>query len=280
MAKTVGFQGLRGAYSELAILKHFGKKTALSLKPLPSFTDVFTAVAKARIQHALIPVENSLAGMIHENFDHLARFPVSIVGEEILQIEHCLLVPSGTRLQSIERVISHPQALAQCAEYLQEQGYAPEAFFDTAGAAQHLAEVMPAKTAAIASVQAAKLYGLTVAARNIADRGENFTRFMHVQPLRSRRPVASEGKGRILSLLLLHSGEGFARIGPLCGILQSLGIDLVHCEARPTKDAAWNYFYFLELAAGPEHPAWGIALKALASMTRTLKVLGSYRSQR
>jgi prephenate dehydratase len=280
MARIVGFQGLPGAYSELAIQQYFGRKAALRLKPLPAFEAVFTELTKGRITDALLPVENSLAGTIHENFDHLARFPVQISGEAILRIQHCLLIPPGTRPSEVTTVISHPQALAQCAQFLRERGLSPQNFFDTAGAAEHLGQQKPMKTAAIASLQAARLYGLKVMARDIADRGENYTRFLHIQKQSKKQEKKSRKGGRTLSLILLYSGEGFARIGPLCGILQSLGIELVHCEARPTKDAAWTYYYFLEVAAGPEHPAWELALKTLASMTRTLKVLGSYTSQR
>ncbi len=280
MARIVGFQGMPGAYSELAIMQYFGKKAALRFKPLPAFEAVFTELTKGRITDALLPVENSLAGTIHENFDHLARFPVQIAGEAILRIQHCLLIPAGTRASEVTTVISHPQALAQCAQYLRERGLTPQNFFDTAGAAEHLGQHKPAKTAAIASLRAAKLYGLKVMARDIADRGENYTRFLHIQKQTKKVEKKPLKGGRTLSLILLYSGEGFARIGPLCGILQSLGIELVHCEARPTKDAAWTYYYFLEVAAGPEHPAWDLALKTLASMTRTLKVLGSYVSQR
>jgi prephenate dehydratase len=280
MARIVGFQGLPGAYSELAIMQYFGKKAALRFKPLPAFEAVFTELTKGRITDALLPVENSLAGTIHENFDHLARFPVQIAGEAILRIQHCLLIPPGTRATDVTTVISHPQALAQCAQYMRERGLTPQTFFDTAGAAEHLGQHKPAKTAAIANLQAAKLYGLKVMARDIADRGENYTRFLHIQKQTKKTEKQKLKGGRMMSLILLYSGEGFARIGPLCGILQSLGIELVHCEARPTKDAAWTYYYFLEVAAGPEHPAWDLALKTLASMTRTLKVLGSYVSQR
>jgi len=280
MAITVGFQGLRGAYSELATLKYFGPRTKLTLKPLPDFEAVFQALAKGQISDALLPFENSLAGTIHENFDHLARFPVAIAGEHILRIQHCLLIPSGHSAKNVTQVISHPQALAQCSEYLDGHKLKPLPFFDTAGAAQHVAKALPEGTAAIASEKAAELYGLKIAAKNIADRGENFTRFLHLR--KPGVPMRTPGKveGRTLSLVLLHSGEGFSRIGPLCGILQSLGIELVHCEARPTKDSAWTYYYFLEIAAGPKHPSWPLALKTLAAMTRTLKVLGSYQSTR
>jgi prephenate dehydratase len=277
--RVVGFQGLRGAYSEMAIHQHFGSE-GLKVKPLPSFEAAFTALSEARLSDILLPFENSLAGMIHENYDHLARFPVTIVGETVLEIQHCLLLPPRSRLDEIHTVISHPQALAQCSEYIRRQGWTAQNFFDTAGAAEHLGQAKTPGVAAIASAQAAKLYGLKVGARQIADRGENFTRFLHLRRPARKTVALPEGPGRVLSLLLLQAGEGFGRIGPLCGILQSLGIELNHCEARPTKDAAWTYYYYLELAAGPTHPSWELALQTLSSLTRTLKVLGSYRAKR
>ncbi len=277
--RVVGFQGLRGAYSEMAIHQHFGRE-GLKVKPIPSFEAAFKALSESRLNDILLPFENSLAGMIHENYDHLARFPVAIFGETILEIQHCLLLPPGGRVEDVHTVISHPQALAQCSEYIRKQAWTAQSFFDTAGAAEHLGQVKSPGWAAIASAQAAKLYGLKIAARHIADRGENFTRFLHLRRPSKKAVSPPHGSGRVLSLLLLQAGEGFGRIGPLCGILQSLGIELNHCEARPTKDAAWTYYYYLELAAGPEHPSWNLALQTLGALTRTLKVLGTYRSKR
>ncbi len=279
--RRVGFQGLRGAYSEMAIHQHFAGVEVVA-KAYPSFEAVFMALNEARIHDALLPFENSLAGMIHENYDHLARFPVTLVGEAILQVQHCLLLPKGHKLKDVKTVLSHPQALAQCSQYLAKQGWTPRNYFDTAGAAAFLAEQPQSGFAAIASETAAKLYGLEIAAKQIADRGHNYTRFLHLKALRKKtsKPSIPEGPGRLFSLLLLRAGAGFGRIGPLCGILQSLGIELVHCEARPTKDKAWSYYYFLELAAGPEHPSWKLALDTLTALTPSWKYLGSYRSSR
>jgi prephenate dehydratase len=220
--------------------------------------------------------------MIHENYDHLARFNVSIVGETILEIQHCLLLPEGQKLKDIRTVISHPQALAQCSNYIASQKWVAQPYFDTAGAAEYLAREPQIGVAAIASEQAAKLYKLKIVAKHIADRGQNFTRFLHLQKLKKTRKsrISPASEGRLLSLFLLQAGAGFGRIGPLCGILQSLGIELVHCEARPTKDQAWSYYYYLELAAGPDHPSWDLALETLNSLTRTWKYLGTYPSTR
>ena len=282
MAHLIGFQGLRGAYSELAILQYFGKKMGAKVKPLPSFDAVFAELHSQKISDALLPFENSLAGTVHDNYDLIARYQVMIMGETILKIQHCLVGPVSLRLEQVKTVISHPQALAQCSGYLKDKKFAVQNYYDTAGAAMDLSQKNLPNTAAVASEQAARLYGLQVLARHIADRGENYTRFLHLKK-RKNKPSgfpSPDRKGRVLSLLLVHSGAGFARIAPLCGILQSLGIELVHCEARPTKDAAWTYNYYLEIAAGPDHPSWNTALMTLRAMTRFLEVLGTYPSER
>lgn len=288
--RKVGFQGMRGAYSELAIERYFGPSALKDVKPLPSFEKVFEELVGERIHDALLPVENSLAGSIHENFDHLATFPVEILGETILRIEHCLLAPKGTNIASIREVMSHPQALAQCGAFLKRNKFIPQVFFDTAGAAEQLAKFPEPGRAVIASEQAAKLYGLKILSREVADRGENFTRFLHLRKSRGKRGHSKSKEHltsrhvrrdeRWMTLLLLGGEEGFVRIGQICGILQSLGIELVHCEARPTKEAAWTYNYYLEIVADSSHPGWDMALKTLCILSSKVKVLGTYQSTR
>ncbi len=278
--RKVGFQGMRGAYSEMAILQAFGSDGARPC-PYPSFEAVYSALAAGSVQDALLPFENSVAGMIHENFDLLDLFPVEIVAEEILEVQHCLLVLPSTKISSIRTVLSHPQALAQCARFLKDKAWEARPFFDTAGAAQHLAEMQPAHTAVIASAQAAKLYGLTIASRTIADKSENLTRFLHLrrQGKRASAPISRKGR-RTLSTLLLRSDLGFSRIISLSSLLQGMGLTPVHCEARPSRAGAWSYSYFLELEGGPEHPQWQAAIEAAKALSQSVKVLGTYQSKR
>ncbi len=275
--KIIAFQGLRGAYSELAIEAHFaGPSMTVVPLPLPSFDAVFASLITGQADAALLPFENSLAGMIHENFDLLARREVEIVGEHILAVQHCLLTAPGMKQADIDTVISHPQALAQCANFIRQNGWKPEAFFDTAGAAAHLARERPSGTAAIASSQAARLYQLEIAATGIADQGENLTRFLHLEK-KGSRVFESGGKGRAVSLLLvrLHAAEP-----GLTQLLKECELEVLHCEARPTKEAAWTYYYFLEVAAHPGHPAWPEALDRLQRKAQSVRVMGSYYSQR
>lgn len=278
--RSVGFQGLRGAYSEMAILQAF-EGQSVRPKAFPSFDAVFAALTEGSIPDALLPIENSMAGLIHENLDGLDNYPVHIVGEEIFRVQHCLLVLPGTSLRSLRTVISHPQALAQCGQFLRKKGLEPRSFFDTAGAAQFLAAEKPPAMAAIASAQAAKLYGLEMASQSIADSSDNLTRFLHLKRQGARIPKTQAGdKERRLSMLALRLPGGFPRLVALSQLLQSFGLPTVHCEARPSREEPWQYVYFLEIAGGPEHPQWKAALAALGPCVLGLKVLGSYGSNR
>lgn len=273
--RVIGFQGLLGAYSHMAIEQYFGN-AAYQLCPLPTFEAVYEALIQGNISDALLPFENSLAGMIHENLDLLVRYPVQVRGEQIQSIAHCILLAAGQELSAVRRVISHPQALAQCAAFLRARGIRPENFFDTAGAAAHLAAHPQEDTAAIASERAAQLYGLEIAVRGIADRGDNLTRFYHL----SRASTAletREKKSHTLSLLVV---QGPAGIGPLASLCSGMGIRLVQCEARPIRVKAWNYEYFCEIEASPSLPVWTELLAALEAEGYQLAWKGSYESDR
>lgn len=268
----VGFQGVRGAYSEMAVAKYFQGRD-FELEPRPKFEDVYQDLTSGRTSDAILPFENSIAGMVHENFDLIERYPVFISGEIVLPIEHCLLIKSGGSLASVKRVISHPQALAQCSAYLQKQGWKAEDYYDTAGAAEALASEAPSDRAAIASAGAAQLYGLEIAARGISDRPQNLTRFYHVS-LQQRAPSPRASAG-LSTLLLLRAS---AKLGPICRAFDQSGIEVVHAEARPNKDEPWRYRVFIEVQASDLHPQWKAALSRLEA--NEVRVLGSYLSSR
>ena len=155
----VAFQGEAGAYSEQAVFGYFGSVETL---PCESFDDVFDAVISARCDMALIPIENSLAGSIHQNYDLLLQHNLHIVGEYFLRVQHCLIAMPGVKKKDIRKAISHPQALGQCAGYLRGHGIRAEQVYDTAGSVKMLKESGARDTAAIASRRAAELYGLQI----------------------------------------------------------------------------------------------------------------------
>src|SRR3954470_16263622 len=178
------FQGVHGAYSELASKQLLGPRT--KTVPCESFEDVFDAVAKGKAERGILPIENSLAGSIHQNYDLLLARDLHIVGETHLKVEHVLMCHPATSLKALTQVRSHPQALAQCSRFFAEsKRIKPVVFFDTAGAAESLVKEAPAHIGAIASAYAAELYGLKILRRNLQNHADNFTRFLAV----ARRPL-------------------------------------------------------------------------------------------
>ena len=171
----IAFQGEPGAYSEQAVFNYFGD---VETQPSESFDVVFAEVASGMCEAGLIPIENSLAGSIHQNYDLLLRHDLYIVGEYLLRVQHCLIALPDVKKSEIKKAISHPQALGQCAGYLRSLGIKPESVYDTAGSVKMLKESGARDTAAIASRRAAELYGMQVLEEGIEDNAENFTRFL------------------------------------------------------------------------------------------------------
>ncbi|GAB6876831.1 prephenate dehydratase [Thermaerobacter litoralis] len=175
----VAFQGERGAFSEVAVRAYFGPDA--EPVPCPAFADAFDRLVAGAVAAAMLPVENSYAGDVGEVYDLLRRYPVRVRGELQLPVRHCLLALPGTRLGDLRAVRSHPQALAQCREFLHRHGLIAEPVYDTAAAARQVAEAGRRDLAAIASHQAAAYYGLEVLAEDIQDSAGNVTRFFHLE---------------------------------------------------------------------------------------------------
>ncbi len=173
----VAYQGEPGAYSEQALFEYFGK---VDTQPCESFDMVFDSVVSGGCDAGMIPIENSIAGRIHENHGLLAHHTLNIIGEHVLRIRHCLIVNPGVTIPEIKRAMSHPQALAQCARYLQGQGIQAEPAYDTAGSVKLLKESGARDTAAIASRRAAEIYGMQILEEGIEDNPQNYTRFLAI----------------------------------------------------------------------------------------------------
>src|SRR5215213_7187223 len=173
----IAFQGEPGAYSEQAVFNYFGDVETL---PSESFDRVFNAVVTGACDKGLIPIENSLAGSIHQNYDLLLRHDLHIVGEYLLRVQHCLIVLPAVKKEDIRKVISHPQALGQCAAYLRGLGVKTESVYDTAGSVKLLKESGERTTAAIASRRAAELYEMQILEEGVEDNAENYTRFLAI----------------------------------------------------------------------------------------------------
>lgn len=175
----VAFQGERGAFSEVAVLAYFGP--GAEPVPCPAFADAFDRLVAGAVAAAMLPVENSYAGDVGEVYDLLRRHPVRVRGELQLPVRHCLMALPGTRLEDLRVVRSHPQALAQCRDFLHRRGLLAEPTYDTAAAARQVAEAGRRDLGAIAARPAAHHYGLTILAEDVQDAAGNMTRFYHLE---------------------------------------------------------------------------------------------------
>ncbi|SEU19859.1 prephenate dehydratase [Stigmatella erecta] len=264
----IAFQGERGAYGEQATRALFGP--GVEAVPVSSFRAVFEAVTAGQVDGGVVPVENVLAGSVTENVDLLLEFALSITGELALPIRHCLLAPPGTALEGLERALSHPQALAQCATFLRQRGITPVAEADTAGSARRVAERAPPRTAAIASRAAAELYGLEVLLEGIEDAPGNHTRFVAMGAVPPRPGPRS--KTAVAFTLENHPGT----LHRVLGVFATRGVSILRMESRPRR-RPWEYVFCLDLEGAQEEPGLATALDEAARLCQSFRVLGSYR---
>jgi prephenate dehydratase len=265
----VAYQGEPGAYGEEAVVRHFGDEVA----PVPktSFAEVFDAVASGATDHGLIPIENSQAGSISEVYDLLRHSELSLTGEICLPVNHCLLGLPGQRLSDIHRVLSHPQALAQCDAFLRELGIEIVAAYDTAGSAKLIRDEGLRGVAAVASERAARLYGLDILARGIQTIADNYTRFVAL----SRQPAPTPG-GPAKTMLFLVTAHTPGALYRALGAFAERDVNLLKLESRPSREKPWEYIFYLDVAGGPHEPLVADALAALAREVRHVQLLGCF----
>jgi len=263
----VAFQGERGAYSEEAARTFFRTEDTL---PCANFRKVFEAVAQGAAAHGMIPVENSQAGSIVENYDLLQEFSLVITGELPLRIRHCLLALPGTTLESLERVISHPQALAQCDEFTRSRQLATNPEYDTAGSAKMVREKKLEKTAAIASKLSASIYGLDILAEGIETNPNNFTRFLAI----SKTPAPRAARSK--TTLVFATANAPGALYRVLGVLNDRGLNITKLESRPMRKVPWEYVFYLDVEGHVQAPAVTAALQNMAPHTHFVRVLGSY----
>lgn len=270
----VAFQGIEGSYSHLAARKFFSyREGQVRFTGYPTFADVVRAVESETEDYAFLPIENTTAGSINEVYDLLTHASLSIVGEEVFRVEHCLLALEEVPLHSIRRIFSHPQALAQCMRFLSTlQGCQAEYFPDTAMAVRKVKEDGDPTQAAIASEEAGRRYGLKVIRKNIEDQPENYTRFL----VAARRPIRVDPRiPAKTSLVIAVPHEPGALLRALA-VLQKHGINLTKLESRPMPGTPFQYLFYLDFEGNIATENVRVALDALSGATSFLKVLGSY----
>ncbi|MGA7194367.1 MAG: prephenate dehydratase [Anaerolineales bacterium] len=266
----IAFQGEPGAYSEQAIFDYFGK---VETRPCESFDAVFEAVVSDVCEAALIPIENSLAGSIHQNYDLLLRYNLHIIGEHFLRVRHCLIGFPGVEKKDIQRVISHPQALGQCAAYLRSLKVKVEPVYDTAGSVKMLKASGERTTAAIASRRAAELYEMQIIEEGIEDNPENYTRFLAIQ----REPVTPTGEAKTSIVFTLKNQPG--ALFKALSVFALRDIDLTKIESRPLQGQPWEYLFYIDFIGAAHEEKVRRALDHLSELALTLRVLGSYPRQ-
>ncbi|KAG3004367.1 hypothetical protein PC121_g18828 [Phytophthora cactorum] len=296
----VAYQGMPGAYSEKATRQLLGSSANVVAVGYPSFEEAFLAVEREEADFGVLPIENSLGGSIHANYDLLLKFGLHIVGEYDLRVEHSLLALPGVKKSDIKTVISHPQALAQCAHTIASMGAKPRAEYDTAGSAKMLADNQWKDTAAVASDLAAEYYGLQVLQRNIEDDAGNFTRFLL---LSKKEDLGLDAKADIeFKTSLVFSFVDSNEKGQLYKALSAFSlrdIDMSKIESRPWGHTAeqqyqdtvqsedfslsaesvrrkYSYLFYVDLIGHQTDENVINALRHLREFCKFVRVLGSY----
>jgi prephenate dehydratase len=265
----VAFQGELGSFSQQAGKKIFGK----DIVPIScfSFENVFDAVARKKAVCAVIPIENTLAGSIHQNYDLLAKHLLEVAGETSLRVEHHLMVRPGTKESDIEQIYSHPVALEQCKRLLRKFKKAEKiSYYDTAGSVKFISERGMRNAAAIASEEASRIYGMKILRRNIEDNPENYTRFLALA-----RPGLFEKGGIKTSIVFGLSNEPGVLFKAL-SVFALRNIDLCKIESRPIHGKPWQYLFYLDLHSDVRSRECVNALRHLRELAPYCKVLGSY----
>src|SRR5881397_3480525 len=236
---TVAIQGEAGSFSHAAALQALGPD--IRLVPCPSFEELFRAVEQGDAARGAVPIENSLAGSVHENYDLLSAHALHVVAETQVRVRHCLIARPGTDRASIRRVASHPVALAQCRRFFADH---PDVVavpaYDTAGSVRDLMAGTVEADAAIASKLAAELYGADVIAEGLEDHAENYTRFLVV----AREPAAREPAESNKTSLMLSLGNTPGTLYRALGVFAARGLNLTKIESRPLPGRPWEYLFY------------------------------------
>jgi len=275
---VVAFQGERGAFGEHAIRHWFVGE--VQAQPVQEFRAVFDAVLQGTARFGMVPIENSLTGSIHQNYDLLLQYPdIHIVGEQKIRIVHNLIGLPGTRLEDIRRVFSHPQGLAQCGKFLDEHPkWERMAYYDTAGSVRHVAETGSRENAAIASEEAARVYGLTVLRQGIETNVQNYTRFFVIaREEGALPPEASTRRQRKASLCFATADQPGALFKAL-QVLAARGLNMKKLESRPIHGKPWEYLFYVDVDLPADNSVFDACMRELKDYTEDLRVLGTYRA--
>src|SRR5215218_11201656 len=264
---VVAYQGEAGAFSEEGAQALFPDADH---QAQPSIRTVFESVEVGRAQWGLVPMDNSQAGSINETYDLFLRHGLHLVGETIVRVDHSLLALPGSTIDDLREVMSHPQAIAQCEEFLSALEVTVRAEYNTAGAAKQIAEERLEGIAAIASARAGELYGLEVLAERIQTYPDNYTRFGVLS--RNPQPLGEPDKTSIVFGVGHVSGSLFRCLGAFA----ERHVSLTKLESRPRPGRPWEYVFYADVDAAAARPEMVEALAALSEHATFTRVLGTY----
>ena len=265
----VVFQGAEGAYSQMAMISYFGED--VDCFHVDTFRDAMCAIEEGNADFAVLPIENSTAGIVSEIYDLLVEFENYIVGEQIIQIEHCLLGIPGAGIDQIRTVYSHPQSLMQSARYLNvHENWKQISMQNNAFAARKVIEDMDKSQAAIASEQAAKIYGLDILERGVNQSTNNSTRFIIVT---NQKVFLKKAAKVSLCLEVSHESGSLYRI--LSHFIYN-NLNMCKIESRPIEERNWEYRFFIDFEGNLADGAVKNALRGLREEARSMKILGNY----
>ncbi len=264
----VVFQGAEGAYSQAAMIQYFGEQ--VNSFHVDTFRDAMAAIEEGSADFAVLPIENSTAGIVNEIYDLLVEFENYIVGEQIIKIEHCVLGVAGTRLEDIKTVYSHPQSLMQSAKYLETKDWKQISMQNNAFAAKKVADEQDRTQAAIAGAHAGDIYGLEVLERGVNQSDTNSTRFIIV----TNQKIFKKDADKIsICFEIPHKS------GSLYHMLSHFiynNLSMTKIESRPIEDRNWEYRFFIDFEGNLAESAVKNALRGLREEAKNLKILGNY----
>lgn len=275
-SQRIAFQGELGAFSQVAALQMAGDDIEPS--PFQTFEQAFQSVVNGKTQATAIPIENTLHGSVHENYDHLLKYGLEIHAETFVRIVHNLIAPPRVNFPEVRTVYSHPVALNQCRTFFEQNpDITRTPFYDTAGSVKMLMEQRLPASAAIASETAAKIYGAKILKRSIEDDRENYTRFFLLRkPVKSKRKAAESeaGKWKTSIAFTIRNVPG--------GLFRSLSafslrdINLTKIESRPLRGKPWEYMFYLDFHGHIDDPVVKNAIGHLSELADMLRILGCY----
>ncbi|HTP88545.1 MAG TPA: prephenate dehydratase [Bryobacteraceae bacterium] len=268
------FQGELGAFSQEAVRRLMGDRAAVA--PLQRFDEVFRALVDKAVDAAVIPIENTLAGSVHENYDHLLEYDVRIVAETNIRIVHNLIARPGVRFRDVRRVFSHPVALNQCLDFFAANPQVEKIpYYDTAGSARMIVGEKLDDAAAIASSIASSIYGGHILRRSIEDDRRNFTRFFLLRRTKdARKPAARVEQWKTSLVFTTRNTPGALFRSISAFALRDL--NLTKIESRPLRGKPWEYLFYVDFLGREDDERSRNALNHLRELADFLRVLGSY----